>query len=202
MKKVLILDDRIERKKTHMSSSALQKLLECVNDNYLAIVSGEDVKKESISKYFADYDLLAIHYSWANDKSLIQDIDDFAKSNNKLLIFFSGGIAQTLLLDDFKRLSINSAEFYSDKLPEFIEVYATKEIDLPLLHFLYGNNKNLALFMKYRQMVWKDSKENGTDEFYFNYESYLEPIIKASSSETLDELNKVIYNEIIKLKSL
>ena len=54
MKKVLILDDRIERKKTHMSSSALQKLLECVNDNYLAIVSGEDVKKESISKYFAD----------------------------------------------------------------------------------------------------------------------------------------------------
>ena len=151
MKKVLILDDRIERKKTHMSPRALQKLSECTNDNYVAIVSGEGIKKESISRDFADYDLLAIHYSWANDKRLIQDIDDYAKNNNKHLIFFSGGIAQTLLLDDFKRLSINSAEFYSDNLPDFIKMYATKEIDLPLLQFLYGNNKNLPLLMKYRQ---------------------------------------------------
>ena len=199
MKKVLIIDDRIERKKTHMSASALQKLSECTNDSYLAIVSGEGVKKESISKDFADYNLLAIHFSWANDNRLIKDIDDYAKSNNKLLIFFSGGIGQTLLLDDFKRLSINSAEFYSDKLPDFIKVYATKEIDLPLLHFLYGNNKTLPLFMKYRQLVWQDS--NNTEDFYLTYDSYLESI-EMATSETLDELNKVINYEIIKLKTL
>ena len=132
MKKVLIIDDRIERKKTHMSASALQKLSECTNDSYLAIVSGEGVKKESISKDFADYNLLAIHFSWANDNRLIKDIDDYAKSNNKLLIFFSGGIGQTLLLDDFKRLSINSAEFYSDKLPDIhSEFYLGTAHDCP-----------------------------------------------------------------------
>ncbi len=201
MRKVLILDDRIERKKTHMSKTSITKLTDCKNNNYLKMMTGEGIDEGSLSKHFADCDLLAIHFSWMNDKKLTSIIDSYAKDNNKLLIVFSGGISQTFLTEDFRRLSINSALFYSDKLPDFIETFATKEIDLPLLHFLYGNYKNIPLLMKYRQLIWQGS-QNDADDFNYNYESYLESSQKATPSETQNELSDIINKEIINLKTL
>ena len=199
MNKVLILDDRLERKKTHMTDAALKQLSICESSGWLNIITGEGVEKDKSFQYCSDYSLLAFHKSWLDSNSLLLEIERYAKYNNKFLIIFSGGISQTLLLNDYKDLRVNSADFYTGKLPDFIERYATSKIEQPLLRLLYGEAWQLPIFMKYRQLLWKGLPESDKDEeFILNFESILKEFGESTSVDIMHRLNIAIKKLIIK----
>ena len=195
MKKVLILDDRPNRKTNHMNEIALKKLIDLEKRGCLKMITGEGLDKDHL-QCFEDFSLIAIHYSWMNENRLIDEIDHYTQSNDKLLIEFSGGIGQMLLLNDFKKLRINSADFYTDGLSSFIEKYVANEIEQPILQFLYGESWRLPIYMKYRHYIWKGNLDNDQsyDKFESNFETYIEGFNDAS-------LNEAINNEICKIKA-
>jgi len=204
MNKVLILDDRIERKKNHMSNNAITELTNCVNRGYLALMTGEGIEEDKSFQYCSDYSLLAFHKSWLDSNNLLMEIERYAKDNEKFLIIFSGGISQTLLLSDYKDLRVNSAGFYTDRLPVFIEKYAKSEFKQPLLELLYGKAWQIPIFMKYRQMLWRGVSED-SDEFTIfelNYGTNLEQFKAPTPIDMINELNKSINHEIIKSNAL
>ena len=199
MKKVLILDDRIERKKTHMTDAALKQLSFCVSSGWLNTITGEGVEEDKSFQYCSDYSMLAFHKSWLDSNNLLSEIERYAKDSKKLLIIFSGGISQTLLLNDYKDLRANSSDFYTDKLPDFIERYATSNIEQPLLLLLYGEVWKLPIYMKYRQLLWKGLPESNEDDvFLLNYESILKEFGESTSADILHKLNIAINKLTIK----
>lgn len=205
MNKVLILDDRVERKRTHMNDNSIKELSGCESLGYLKMIIGEDSEKEKLFHYCDEYTILAFHKSWLVSKKLVTSIEEYAKRNQKYLIFFSGGIGQTILLNDYRFLSVNSALFYTEKLPKFIETYAkSDDIEFPLLQLLYGNNWRLPIYMKYRQILWKGISEGDDEleEFKANYEQLVEKFNASSTNEILNKLDDTIKNEIIKTNVL
>lgn len=217
MNKVLLLDDRPERKKNHMSDQAIKKLSFCENQKYLSMdtvktgINLNNVDKDTLFKYFEGYSLLAIHWSWLDHKKLVREVTEYAGENQKLLIFFSGGIGQTLLLDNYTFLSINSAEFYTDRLPDFIEKYITNEMEYPLLEFLYGESWRLPVYMQYRQILWKGISLLGEEyvknndgeywDFEANYAQLIYDFEKPQIKDLLMVLNEAINKEILKVKT-
>lgn len=204
MNKVLIIDDRIERKKSHMSDNAIKAFNDCIRLGYLESISGENLGKENIFEYCDDYSLIAIHKSWLESNELKKSIEEYAKKNQKYLIVFSGGIDQTILLNDYMYLSVNSAVFYTEMLPKFIETYATSNnIEYPLLQLLYDKNWALPIYVKYRQILWKGLPYNDKDEiFLLNFDQFIKPFDSPSTIETMNKLEKTINEEITKTNVL
>ena len=200
MNKVLILDERVERKKNHMSNNAIRDLNDCENQGYLKMITGEGLEKDNSFQYCLDYSLLAFHKSWLDSNNLLSEIERYAKENKKYLIIFSGGISQTLLLNDYKDLRVNSAIFYTDRLPDFIEKFAKNEVEQPLLELLYGKAWRIPIYMKFRQLLWRGITEENEDylKFESNYGMYLEQFKAPTSTEIMNKLDKSINNEIIK----
>lgn len=204
MNKVLILDDRIERKRNHMSNNAILELTNCVNQGFLTMITGEGIEKDKSFHYCSDYSLLAFHKSWLDSNMLLSDIVRYARKNEKILVIFSGGISQTLLLNDYKDLRVNSAIFYSDSLPIFIEKYAKNDVEQPLLELLYSKAWLIPIYMQYRQLVWRGVTEESEEymNFELNYGMYLEQFKTPTSIEIMNKLEKSINNEMIKLNAL
>ena len=200
MRKVLILDDRVERKKTHMSDDAIRVLFDCVKQGFLTITTGEELENDSLLDFLANYDLFAIHRSWLVSKKLMQEVIEYVKKERKYFILFSGGISQSLLMNNYTYSSVNSAVFYTNRLPLFVEKFATKEIDQPLLEFLYGKAWLIPIYMKYRQLIWRGVDESDDEFMLFesNYGSYIEKF----RDKDLSELNKAINSEITKMNIL
>ncbi len=204
MNKILILDNRVERKKNHMSDAALKQLSECEEQGYVTFFTGEGLEKDLSFQYCEEYSLLATHKSWLDSNELTTDMVEYAKKEQKLLVIFSGGIGQTLLLDEFKRLSVNSADFYSEKLPSFIKRYAKGDVEQPLLELLYGEAWRIPIYMQYRDLVWKGVSEESDEyeRFELNYDLYIKDFKQLSQAEKLNLLNRAINEEILKSKTL
>lgn len=203
MNKVLILDDRIERKKTHMDNRSINELNECASQGYLKMLTGENLEKDNSFQYCDDYAMIAIHKSWLVSNNLMTSLEEYVKRNQKYLVVYSGGIGQTILLNYYKYLSINSALFYTANLPKFIETYATSdEVEQPLLQLLYGDNWMLPIYIKYRQILWKGLSEEDEEYFELNYEQFIKQFRASTLVETLKNLDDAIKNELIKANAL
>ncbi len=205
MNKVLIIDDRIERKRTHMNDNSIKKLSNCVNQGYLKMITGENLEKDISFQYCNEFSLMAFHKSWLVSNTLTTSIEEYAKREQKFLVVFSGGIGQTILLNDYKYLSINSALFYTERLPKFIETYAISDnIEYPLLQLLYGNNWKLPIYMKYRQILWKGLSVEDQEymEFELNYGQLTKQFSAPTTDDILNKLDNTIKNEIIKMNVL
>lgn len=205
MNRVLILDDRIERKRTHLNDDSIKELENCVSQGFLKMITGEYLEKDSAFQYCDEYSMIAFHKSWLESNKLVTSLEDYAKKNQKYLILFSGGIGQTILLNDYKYLSVNSALFYTEKLPKFIETFAkSDDIEFPLLQLLYGKNWILPIYMKYRQLLWKGVSEEDDEflEFELNYEKFIKQFSASSTNEILNKLDSTIKDEIIKANAL
>ena len=200
MKKVLILDDRVSRKKTHMSNGSICALNNCEINGYLKMITGEGLENENSFAYCDDYTLLAIHKSWLDTNGLVSDIEKYAKNNQKYLILFSGGIGQTILREEYTILNVNSAIFYTDKLPVFIDRFSTSEVNQPLLQLLYGENWLFPIYMKYRQLLWKLNLESNEDlkldieDFEDTYKIYIDQFKDNNFIESINKINAEITN--------
>lgn len=149
MNKVVIIDDRKERKKLHLSEAALSSLEKLV-------LSGKLVVMESINdiEEIANYSLIAVHRSYLINSGVYNNLLDFIKKSKKLLIIFSGNISQNMIMNNGRQLNINASDFYIEKLPEFLNRFSEENIESPLLQYIYGDSWKLSLLLQYRYLLW------------------------------------------------
>ena len=149
MNKVVIIDDRKERKKLHLSEAALSSLEKLV-------LSGKLDVMESINdiEEIANYSLIAVHRSYLINSGIYNNLLDFIKKSNKLLIIFSGNISQNMIMINGRQLNINASDFYIEKLPKFINRFSEENIESPLLQYIYGDSWKLSLLLQYRYLLW------------------------------------------------
>ena len=149
MNKVVIIDDRKERKKLHLSEAAISSLEKLV-------ISGKLDVMESINdiEEIANYSLIAVHRSYLINSGVYNNLLDFIKKSNKLLIIFSGNISQNMIMNNGRQLNINASDFYIEKLPEFINRFSEEILESPLLQYIYGDSWKLSLLLQYRYLLW------------------------------------------------
>lgn len=149
MNKVVIIDDRKERKKLHLSEAALSSLEELVHSGKLDVMESINEIEE-----LANYSLIAVHRSYLINSGVYNNVIDFIKKSNKLLIIFSGNISQNMIMNVGRQLNINASDFYNEKLPAFINLFSEENLESPLLQYIYGDSWKLSLLLQYRYLLW------------------------------------------------
>ena len=163
MKKIIIIDDRQDRKKLHLSDNSINELNNLESEGLLTIVSGIDLSNLNCS--LGDYDIIAVHRSYLVNNNMFNSINDYIRNQEKYLIVFSGGISQNTLLNKGKLLNINSSDFYTSKLPVFIKEFCFEtNWQSPLLKYLYGDTWRLTLLLHYRYLLWAYGNINDIDD--------------------------------------
>ncbi|QKG79311.1 hypothetical protein [Tenuifilum thalassicum] len=105
-------------------------------------------KKEFAS--LNDYDLIIIHRSSLSNGG-INTVISHCKSKRKPLVFFSGGVGQSLFyFEPYPYFLLNSKDFYNNTLPEFLRRYVEDKIE-HISELIYGDNWKLNIMMTYRQ---------------------------------------------------
>lgn len=155
MKKILIIDDRQERMKLHLSEESLADLKSLENRRILTIVTEIISVDKNLDTLFHEYDIIAVHRSYLTNTSMSNLFNEYVKRSNKYFFVFSGGISQSILSNKGHLLNINSTDFYTPELPRFIEKYCLGDIlESPLLQYLYGDSWRLTLLLQYRYLLW------------------------------------------------
>lgn len=154
MKHIILIEDRIERQKQYLGKGGVEKLSGI--ENLTMPQSSEcrrhiDTINEGKINHLDDFDLIILHRSPIDQKGL-QALSRFCKGQQKDLILFSGGNSQlTYHKDNFETLSINSKDFYSESLIDFMNRYVNDKVD-NLLELIYGKKWILSYLMKQRQL--------------------------------------------------
>ena len=151
MKKTVIIDDRQERMKLHLSVESLNDLKSLENSRILTIVTEISSFDKNLDLIFHEYDIIAVHRSYLANTSMSNLFNEYVKRSNKYFFVFSGGISQNILSNKGHLLNINSSDFYTPELPKFIEKYSKGDnMESPLLQYLYGDSWRLTLLLQYR----------------------------------------------------
>lgn len=139
MKKILLIEDRIER---------LDKYIE---------TTGFDIKtldvleqRESLGDVdLGEYSMIITHRSayGDNDQNILDFLKKHCEETNTKLVFFSGGISSTFYSKSkFEFLLLNSQAFYSDNLQLFLND-AVKNEEPNLLLLGYGENWKINIIL-------------------------------------------------------
>lgn len=154
MKHIILIEDRIERQKQYLGDIGVDRFGTIPNLNmpqssecrgYIDTIN--DGRMDDLN----DFNLIIIHRSPLNQKGLLA-LSSYCKEQQKDLILFSGGNSQsTYHNDNFQALAINSKDFYSELLIDFMIKYINGKVN-NLLELIYGDNWMLGYLMKYRQL--------------------------------------------------
>jgi hypothetical protein len=154
--KILLIEDRIVRKELFLDRSQI----DLVNYTFLREITPEEFIqlksniKNSDKTFFDEYDLIITHKS-----AFTLNEQDILASVGKSIIYFSGGISQSFYLEyPIPCLHINSSEFYSTNLVEFLNyINETGEIEMLILQFGPKWKLNLLLNTrdKLKQLLYK-----------------------------------------------
>ena len=193
MGKILIIDERAERKKNLMREKDLSKLQKYEQEGVLVMLSSfpfSGCSNEELDVAFADYNVIAIHRSLMQSARVINLIDEYCRTSKKSSIIFSGGTSVNDISNNSMRLSINASDFYSTKLIDYIERQKNEINSTSILELLYGKSWRLPLLLEYRNLLWRDGM---TDED----EDRLRRAIDPSRQEPLsyDTINDEIEKE-------
>ena len=195
MYKVLIVDDRLERKKALLDEDSFKSLKEFERDVVIVITSSLDdnaslLTKERIKEILEPYRVIAIHRSWLLQNNLINIFEEFIKDSDKFFIIFSGGTTTNGFSNNFRSLSINAGKFYTSKLLDFISD-CENDIEPSLLRFLYGDSWRLPLLLEYRHLLWCDQGLNNPEK-----EEQLRALFMPDTEDvSIEYLNKQIEKE-------
>ena len=194
MNKIIIIEDRPERRKTLMRENDFFELEKLKEKDWLTIKTELPISKVDLIKDLSQYDLIAIHRSWMAQAGIGNVIEEFISSENKFLITFSGGITQNLLMNNRKRLNMNSADFYKHNLIDVIVRYANNDCSEPLLELLYGRSWKLPILMQYRNLLWL-----GGQAFNQEKEFALRELLDDNATDELkmEVVNNLIEKELI-----
>ncbi len=158
MYKILIVDDRVERKKSLLDDNSIKALDEFQKKGVvtfktsLSIDSTLPLEKFN-DKVIGEYHIVAIHRSWLSQNNLINIFEEYIKVSKKFFIVFSGGTTTNGFSNNFRSLTINAGKFYSSRLLSFLKD-CENDIAPSLLRFMYGNSWKLPLLLEYRNILW------------------------------------------------
>ena len=192
MNKVVIIDDRKERKKLHLSEAALSSLEKLVLSGKLDVMESiNDIEK------LANYSLIAVHRSYLINSGVYNNLLDFIKKSHKLLIIFSGNISQNMIMNNGRQLNINASDFYIEKLPKFINRFSEENLESPLLQYIYGDSWKLSLLLQYRYLLWTygDDVDEIDDEEDESLEERIRSILWNGQYMNQQQVCKEIENE-------
>ena len=183
----------------------MKDLYSLENSGLLTITNGIEDSQNGIDSLLNGYDLIAIHRSYLIKHGIYNALLEYIKPRNKYLIVFSGGVSQNTVLNKGFQLTVNSSDFYTEKLPSFIEEFCKDEaIKSPLLKYLYGDSWKLTLLLKYRYFLWAyediDDMDDEKDESEVDELKHV--LWTDNEPETLDEINKEIELEKERIKNL
>ena len=152
MKHCIIIEDRVERQQKQLTEEQWERLCQ------LAAVDSELPGYEEGKEYdfsaFDDYDIVAVHRTLLAKTNLINEFMDYAKNKKKNSIIFSGSITQQLVTNGGNTLAVEATVFYQS-IVTFLETYDDSQ-DFPLYRFLYGNEWELPLLLRFRFLKWKE----------------------------------------------
>ena len=199
MKKTIIIDDRSERKKLHLSDASVSQLELLEKKELLTLSDGNGF--DSISSKLDKYDLIAIHRTFLTNSNIFNELIDYIKNKKKWVIIFSGGITQNTILLNGRQLNINSSDFYTERLPPFIETFGNEpDLANPLLSFLYGESWRLTFLLQYRYLLWEYDDPEDIEDSYNTFDIAKEEEIRTAlwldgNYRTLEEVSKEIEIE-------
>jgi hypothetical protein len=195
MKQVLFIEDRPKRQVQFLPNGEddLKKIKE---------IKGVDLKKEEECKEIFEsvnngdtneiegYDLLLFHRSALKQKGL-NTLREYCKENYTPLILFSGGVSQfNFQNEEFPFLILNSKDFYSPRLIEFLENFVNDQVEN--IPELLGDNWKLSFLMKYRNLLFIDEEKGEREEEIDRLKEFL-------GDKSVKDLNTEIREQILKL---
>jgi hypothetical protein len=204
MKNILFIEDRILRKELFLERSQLDLskysfLKEITTETFKQIKSS--IKNADVT-FFNQFELIITHKS-----AFTLNEQDILGSLGKSIIFFSGGITQSFYLEyPYPCLHINSSEFYSNNLINFLNYFEeTGEIEMLILQFGTKWKLNLLLTSrdKLKQLLYKNTGEHLFPEDFDGIFSnkLLTTIQSKSLKDSILEIkeNGLILNELNKV---
>ena len=202
-RKIIIIDDRQDRDKPNLTTDSQNKLDELCKEGNLVISLGLD-KSLPLDSSLSDFSLIAVHRTYLVNNDLFNAVLDYIKKSGKYLIIFSGGIGQNTILQSGHLLGVDASEFYSDKLPSFLDEYSRTDMQHPLLKYMYGQAWRLTLLLEYRYYLWNyddiDDIDNDDDED--RAEKLHKLLWDDGSDVSIESVNEEICKEINKKTNL
>lgn len=139
----------------------------------------------SIEEIQSEYDVLAIHRTYAIEKNFQEALEEMVKKG-RYVVFFSGGQSETTIMNDGRSAMLGLDAFYSDNLVPFCQDVVNGTEPVQLYKLIYGVKRwRLPLLMKLRQLLWI-----GSDNDYFQIQSIKKEL--GIEEENLDAINKQI----------
>ena len=183
MRRILIVDDRPERPKTHLSKEVVEKIKSLEGLDFVSeLTSSEDLSA---------YDVIAMHRTYVKIHDLQRSLHDLACKEGKFVILYSGGISQLTVSEQGHMMTIPASEFYSGRLLQFCEDLILSDEPVQLFKLVYGRKGwKLPLCMRIRQILWQDPELESDG----NYEEVQElKNILDLQGETVDEaIEKIV----------
>ena len=172
--KAILIDDRIERqnsfiKEFNFSLEDYKDVLDNFVDNkYKEIEKNFENNNYSILK---DFDIIMCHenaFDNINKSEVIYKIREFAKDNNKKLVFFSGGINISFYKKEYEyeMLKLNDKTLYSNNLKIFLDELRNNKLNILIL--AYGKKWKLNFLIEYLDNMSKYIQEFEFDDIYFD----------------------------------
>lgn len=205
--KIILIEDRTVRKELFLDRSRI----DLGKYTFLKEITPEEFKqiKSSIKigdiTFFNEYNLIITHKS-----AFTLNEQDLLSSIGKPIIYFSGGISQSFYLEyPFPCLHINSSDFYSINLMEFLNyVKETGEIEMLILQFGAKWKLNLLLNTrdKIKQLLYKNVEKDLYPEdldAIFN-DKLIETIVSKQLKEYIYQLQKngLMWSEVNKMEQI
>lgn len=210
MKKILLIEDRQERQKkflnhTNIDLEAYSDMLEnIIGQAYDALY--ESFKKSEIN--FDNYAMVIAHKSAFNGdtQEILYAIENECRKKAIPLVLFSGGITANYYEEEktFKKLELNSKDFYSQNLTMFLEHYR-KNKNIELLMLSYGKRWKLDIILNCMEKInifietHKDEEDILYDEFVTHTEFHLLESLKIKYEKPSIENGWLYLSELKKM---
>jgi len=211
MKKILLIEDRKERQQrfTNQTNINLNDYGDIL-DNKIGQAYDDIYDELKHGKFdFHDYIMVIAHKSAFNGdtQKVLYGIENECKSRTIPLVFFSGGITANYYEEEknFKKLELNSKDFYSQNLKMFLENYKKNE-KTELLMLSYGEKWKLDIVLNCMEKInifietYKNEEDILYDEFVTYTDFHLLESLKIKYSKPTIENGWIYLSELKKIE--
>lgn len=195
--KVIFLEDRPDRQKQFLpnKSEDVQRI-KSIEGVFMPEVNECKTIIESINNESFSFDenikLIIAHRSAISSKG-ISHLNNLCKSFKVKLIFFSGGISQTVYnKQNFEQINLNSTDFYSNLLIPFLENFIIDEKTSVLE--VFHKEWKLSYLLLYRQLFKSlefSTDESEKDNYKYRLKNIEEIIGQLSINEISEQIKKI-----------
>ena len=210
MKKILLIEDRQARQQLFMNHTNIDLNEYCdILDNRTGKAYDEIYKSFQNKDFdFDNYAMVIVHKSAFNGdtQEVLYGIENECKTRTIPLVLFSGGITANYYEEDknFKKLELNSKDFYSQNLKIFLENYRESG-NIELLMLSYGQRWKLDIVLNCMEKInifietHKDEEDILYDEFVNYTEFHLLESLKVKYYKPTIENGWLYLSEVEKI---